>query len=116
MKKQDEKILADLLKRCAFANKGALSGEDIEFVMAAIAYLLKMRPNLVPGNPLSVREMLCLTLLATGKNPEQCADLLGISVKSVMTYEQRLRKKLGAKNRTNAFYIAQVRGYISIII
>lgn len=115
MKKEDEKILADLMKKYNFADRGKISNEDIEFVMASISYVLKVRPNLNSNNPLSIREILCLAFLAAGKNPDKCADLLGISAKTIKTYEQRIREKLGARNRTNALYLAQIRGFISIV-
>ena len=66
------------------------------------------------GNPLTPREMSCLMLLATGKNPEQCADLLKITYSSVVTYEKRIRQKLGAMNRAHAVYIAISRGFVKI--
>lgn len=93
-----------------------LSDEDkslLDLVIANIVYISKLRPNM-KDKLLSPMELLCLILLSIGKNPDQCADLMGISVKTVRTYEQRARKKLGAKNRTNAFYLAQINGYISI--
>lgn len=93
-----------------------LSEDDkslLELVIANIVYISKLRPNM-KDKLLSPMELLCLILLTIGKNPDQCADLMGISVKTVRTYEQRARKKLGARNRTNALYLAQINGYISI--
>lgn len=66
----------------------------------------KITPCLHAQNPLSLREMLCLLLLASGKNPPRCADILNISVNSVITYETRIRKKLGARTRTEALFLA----------
>jgi len=71
-------------------------------------------PDMRKGNPLTAREMECLMLLAAGKSPEQCADLLNISYSSVITYEKRIRHKLGARNRVNAFYKAIYKGYLKI--
>ncbi len=62
----------------------------------------------------SFSEIMCLTLLATGRNPAQCADLLGIKEATVFTHEKRLRNKLGEKNRLHAFYLAIYNGYLSI--
>jgi len=71
-------------------------------------------PDARKGNPLTAREMTCLMLLVAGKNPEQCADLLNISYSSVITYEKRIRQKLGARNRAHAFYTAIYRGYLKV--
>lgn len=82
--------------------------------LAGLAHYAGMTIDHSANNPLTVREMTCLILLANGKNPDQCADLLGISKRSVTTYEQRLREKLGAKNRTHALYLAASYGYIKL--
>ncbi len=66
-------------------------------------------------NPLTYREMVCMVLLAIGKNPDQCADIMGISTSSVLTYEKRVRDKLGARNRVHAFYMAIRCGYLKVI-
>lgn len=66
-------------------------------------------------NPLTYREMVCMVLLAIGKNPEQCADIMGISTSSVVTYEKRVREKLSARNRVQAFYMAIRAGYLKVI-
>jgi DNA-binding CsgD family transcriptional regulator len=58
--------------------------------------------------------MICLLLLASGKNPPRCADILNISVNSIMTYEMRIRKKLGAKNRTQALFLALKEKYFQL--
>lgn len=68
-----------------------------------------------PENPLAYREMMCLVLLATGKTPEQCADILTVSVQTVATYEKRIREKLGTRNRINSLYFAIRKGYLSIL-
>jgi DNA-binding CsgD family transcriptional regulator len=75
---------------------------------------LQIVHNLRKDNPLTAREMTCLMLLATGKNPEQCADLLNITYSSVLTYEKRIRQKLGVRNRVQAFYTALCKGYLKI--
>jgi DNA-binding CsgD family transcriptional regulator len=75
---------------------------------------LEISKNVQDKNPLTPREMHCLMLLAMGKNPEQCADMLNLAHSSVITYEKRIRQKLGARNRVQAFYIAICRGYLQI--
>lgn len=76
---------------------------------------LQIIPDARKDNPLTPREMSCLMLLATGKSPEQCGDLLNITYSSVVTYEKIIRQKLGARNRVNAFYTAICRGYLKVI-
>src|SRR4051812_21007103 len=97
MKKEDEKLIAELIKKYKISEKNT-EDEDVRFVMKAIAFVLKVEANR-EKNKLSIQETLCLMLLSSGENPDKCADLLGISAKTVTTYEQRYRKKLGAKNR-----------------
>lgn len=93
------------------SNKGT---DFSKVTLAGLAHYAGMTIDHSSNNPLTVREMTCLILLANGKNPDQCADLLGISKSSVTTYEQRLREKLGAKNRTHALYLAVSYGYIKL--
>jgi len=76
---------------------------------------LKIIPEVSENNPLTMREMTCLILLAAGKNPDQCADLLNITYSSVTTYEKRIRQKLGARNRAHAFYVALHKGFLKVI-
>jgi DNA-binding CsgD family transcriptional regulator len=70
--------------------------------------------NIQHKNLLTQRETTCLKLLVMGKNPAQCADMLNITYSSVITYEKRIRQKLGARNRAHAFYLAIYRGYLQI--
>lgn len=91
------------------------SAEAIEELCLGIAQITKIKPNVSANNPLSLREMTCLILLAIGMNPARCADLLNISIHSLSTYEDRIRKKLGARNRTHAFYLAFSNEYLLLI-
>ncbi len=108
--KAGESILNDLIKKY----KSLHDPDVLEFMVSCLFYVAKIKPHLCDDNPLNLMEMLCLILLAVGKNPDRCADLLGVSVNSIKTYEQRIRKKLGARNRLHAFYIAQMQGWISV--
>lgn len=92
-----------------------LSPEVTEKLLTILQEELMILPNTKANNPLSLREMLCLLLLAMGKNPDRCADILNLTHHSVMTYEKRIRKKLEAKTRTHAFFIALQRGYFEVI-
>lgn len=89
--------------------------ELIKEITTAMRDALGIIPIFDSKNPLSLREMLCLVLLASGKNPPRCADLLNISPTSVMTYELRIRKKLKARNRTQAFFLALRYGYFKLV-
>lgn len=89
--------------------------ELIEVITTAMGDAFGIIPSFDNKNPLSLREMVCLVLLASGKNPPRCADLLNISTTSVMTYELRIRKKLKARNRTQAFFLALLHGYFKLV-
>lgn len=117
MRKEDDKLLADLFNKYQSVEDTDLLADSkrmLELLFASITYTSGIRPNLQLQSPLSIKETLCLILLAVGKTPDQCADLLGLSAKSVGTYEKRIRHKLGARNRLNAFYLAQLHGYLSV--
>lgn len=87
---------------------------NLELKNISIETHLEISKNFQDKNPLTPREMSCLMLLATGKNPEQCGDILNIAYSSVITYERKIRQKLGARNRVHAFYLAIYRGYLQI--
>lgn len=117
MNLSEEKALHDFLsllknKTSSFLRKQLVDTKN-DSPLVWLTDATKLRLKLSSENPLTLREMTCLILLAMGKSPPQCADLLGISVRSVTTYEERIRKKLGARNRTHAFYLASIRGYFS---
>lgn len=114
MKKEDEKAIAEFIRKHKLLNKSKTNDIN-DIINASIIYLSGLRPNITSDNPLSTMQMYCLMLLATGRNPDQCADLLGISVHSVTKHEKRLRRKLGAKDRTHAYHLALRNNYISII-
>lgn len=116
MHKLNENALIELIKKYQTAGDNKKSKEFLDIMVASIAYASKLRPHLAPDNPLSIREMMCLILLSVGKNPDQCGDLLGITAESVRSYEKRIRRKLGARNRTHAFYLASVKGFIQLVI
>jgi DNA-binding NarL/FixJ family response regulator len=54
------------------------------------------------GNPLSFRETEVLRLIALGRTNRQIAQELVVSLSSVKTYVQRIIKKLGVSDRTQA--------------
>lgn len=108
-----EKVLLELINKVKRIGRSIPSEMENQLI-ACFAYISKIRPNPGPDNPLSMRQMLCVILLAIGKNLERSADLLEISPKTVRTYEKQIRKKLGAINRTHAFYLALINSYITV--
>lgn len=113
--KTEEKALAELFQKFRLDDRRAIAGNIKDIIITAITCIAKLQPNLTPDNPLTLLEMIYLILLVTGKNPDQCADLLGVEMVTVQNTEKRIRKKLGARNRTHAFYIASVRGFLTFI-
>jgi DNA-binding NarL/FixJ family response regulator len=72
-----------------------------------------------PGAPsqeqaLSHREQQILQLLADGGTPDQVADTLVISPKTVRNHLSRAYDKLGVDNRTQAIVVALQRGFIEL--
>jgi DNA-binding NarL/FixJ family response regulator len=63
---------------------------------------------------LSHREQQILQLLADGRTPDQVADTLVISPKTVRNHLSRAYDKLGVDNRTQAIVVALQRGFIQL--
>jgi DNA-binding CsgD family transcriptional regulator len=76
--------------------------------------LLAARPREGGINPLTNREVECLTWAAHGKSEEAIALLLNRSRDTVHFHLQNAVKKLDANNRTHAVAIACTRGLISL--
>jgi len=70
-------------------------------------------PCLDKTNPLSLREMVCLLLLASGKSSRHCADLMHVSYDSILSYGRRIHQKLRANNKLQAFFKALKKGYLT---
>jgi len=68
-----------------------------------------------PQNPLSLMELLSLITPVLGYRQKQATDILGCSLYALKQYEDRARKKLNAKTKTQAFYIALTRGYMRVL-
>ena len=66
-----------------------------------------------PANPLSARETEVLRLMALGKTNRQLAADLRLSLSSVKTYVQRVIKKLGVSDRTQASVRAVEMGLLA---
>lgn len=109
---KNEKALARLIKEYRSFEKKINTENIEELIICCVSETLNLIPNPTKSNPLSMMEMLCLIFIFAGKEPHECAKVLNISEQSIRTYVQRARHKLKAKNRTNAFYIALVNGYI----
>lgn len=67
-----------------------------------------------PAPSLSRRERELLELLAQGLSEKEAALRLGIGLRTVHTYLERLRGKLGAASRIHAISIALTEGLISM--
>ncbi len=81
----------------------------------ALKTLLEKRPA-QPASPLaalSERERQVLGLVAAGNTNQEAATTLGLSVKTVETYRQRLAEKLGISSRTEMVRIALECGLIA---
>lgn len=63
---------------------------------------------------LSPREKQVLLLVARGAMDKEIAEVLGLSLHTVVGYFVAIREKLGARNRAEAILIAQQRGLVPI--
>jgi DNA-binding NarL/FixJ family response regulator len=59
-------------------------------------------------------ELVCLRLLAAGKNSPQIAGVLGWSERQVQARMRRIQKKLGARNETHMLVMALRLGIVSL--
>ena len=66
----------------------------------------------VAGNPLTERECDVLRLTASGAEPTEVADRLGLSYGTVRNYLAAAVTKLGARNRVDAIRIATEAGWL----
>ncbi len=64
------------------------------------------------GQPLSDREAEVLRLIAEGLSYKEMADRLGISVKTVETYRERIKEKLNLASRAELVRYALERGLL----
>ncbi|MGH8387447.1 MAG: LuxR C-terminal-related transcriptional regulator [Pseudomonas sp.] len=63
-------------------------------------------------NPLSMRELEVLGLIAQGNSNQQIAELLFISLHTVKTHARRIHSKLGVERRTQAVAKAKALGLV----
>ncbi len=68
----------------------------------------------VINNPLTIREMEVLTLIAEGMMNKQVAVTLGISAQTVKNHMAHILEKLGVNDRTAAVLYAVAQGWIMI--
>lgn len=74
-----------------------------------------MAPEVPAGCPLTPREFQVLQLYADGLRNEEIAISLGLSLSTIRTHTQRMYRKLGCKNRTQAVAGAGRLGWIGWI-
>lgn len=90
--------------------------ERVAIEMAALVLHHRMRSLAPPGSvslpSLSARERDCLRFLIDGRTDGEIADAMGISTTTVITHIQNLRRKLGARNRTQAAALAVAHGLL----
>jgi ATP/maltotriose-dependent transcriptional regulator MalT len=72
-----------------------------------------LAPSTLDANPLSVRELEVLSLIAQGNSNQQIAEQLFISLHTVKTHARRIHSKLGVERRTQAVATAKKLGLIS---
>lgn len=99
----------DVPRELAAALNALLRGEPFAS-QRVVQRLLTRRPAATaphPRVPLSDRELEVFTLFRRGPGPKEIADNLGLSVKTIETYLERLREKF--RVRTNA----ELRGLAS---
>ena len=61
---------------------------------------------------LSKREKEVIKLLSEGHSCTKIADLLNISVSTVVSHRENMKEKLKAKNSCNLIYKAVTHGYV----
>lgn len=72
-----------------------------------------LTPTTLDANPLSIRELEVLGLIAQGNSNQQIAEQLFISLHTVKTHARRIHSKLGVERRTQAVATAKKLGLIS---
>ncbi len=112
IKTQEDKLLLERIRRYRATSKSSLPDDVAQHIVQHITGISNIKPNLCDDNPLSIMEMLCLILLTMGYVPKTCAKFLDVKLGTIKTYEERLRYKLSAKNRTHAFYLTLIKGYL----
>ncbi|HVV68007.1 MAG TPA: helix-turn-helix transcriptional regulator [Gammaproteobacteria bacterium] len=109
-----EQKIAAVFKEVDVMHHKQLPDSLVAILIKVLTEELGITPGIAVDNPLSLREMLCLILLATGKSPEQCAVLLNITANTFSSYLKRIHKKLRVRNRMQALFIALQKGYLQI--
>jgi NarL family two-component system response regulator LiaR len=91
-------------KEIADAVRAAMKGESVLEAKVTGKMLSKMRSKkeTKPHEALTAREMEILRLIAEGKNNQEIADTLFITVKTVKTHITNILSKLGVDDRTQA--------------
>jgi DNA-binding NarL/FixJ family response regulator len=64
---------------------------------------------------LSKREIQLLRLAAIGSADKEIAREINVSVATIRTYWDRVKVKLGARNRTHAVVVAIVAGFLVVV-
>jgi len=67
------------------------------------------------GSPLTERELQCLQLAALGNTNAKIGQMLYLSQDTVKGHMGRAFRRLEAKDRANAVYLAVAQGYIKAV-
>lgn len=114
MRQEFETAICKIIQMDRLQNKNIntqkLSSQLAELILVSSGIKINEKASL----PLSMMELLCLIFSAFGKKSEGVAWILGVKPSTVNTYFDRIREKLGAKNKLHAFYIAVQKGYITV--
>lgn len=66
----------------------------------------------IPHKNLTKREMMVIKLVALGFENNEIAEKLGVSIHTVKAFVANILRKLDARNRTNAVFIAFQNGIL----
>ena len=66
----------------------------------------------IPHKNLTKREMIVIKLVALGFENNEIAEKLGVSIHTVKAFVANILRKLDARNRTNAVFIAFQNGIL----
>ena len=81
-------------------------------VMKSLLDGIFIKHSLLFDNRLTLQEIKCLTLASQGKNMEESATVLGLSLNSIKYYRKSLIKKLGCRNMIEASLVGLRYGLI----
>lgn len=88
------------------------NSDEIEIKGALLKFVENVSGNGRQTNELSSREIEVLKLIAAGKINKEIADVLCISINTVITHRKNISSKLGIKSASGLSLYAMMNGYI----